>query len=145
MPSAVSEAAISLGRARSRRYEPSTSGHTISSISSNDPRCEGRQVGHADRRRERHLHTAGHREAAAEGLLGAGDRAGHERRAGLERQPSGPAARVAEVVGVADSGALREERQQASPAEDDAGRFEGVLVGLAAPDRKAPSRTSSLP
>ena len=34
MPSAARPAAITVGRARRRRYEPSTSGHTISSISS---------------------------------------------------------------------------------------------------------------
>ena len=62
-----------------------------------------------------------------------GDRARHERGAGLEREPAGAAARVAELVRVAHAGALGEEREQAALAQDRAGGLEGVGVGLAAP------------
>ena len=62
--------------------------------------------------------------------------AGHDRRALLERQPPGAALGVAQLVGVADAGALGEEGEQAALAQDRAGGLERVLVGLAAAHRE---------
>jgi uncharacterized protein YjbJ (UPF0337 family) len=43
---------------------------------------------------------------------------------------------VAELVGVANAGAFREEREEAALAQDRPGGLERVLVGLPAPDRE---------
>jgi hypothetical protein len=50
-----------------------------------------------------------------------------------------------EVVGIADSRALSEERQETALAEHDAGRFERVLIRLAATDREGSQPYQELP
>ncbi len=73
-PSAARPAAISPGRARRRRYSPSTSGQSMLLHQLAGGLRRGGQLGRGDRLREGHLHPARLRERAEEELLGAGDR-----------------------------------------------------------------------
>ena len=72
------------------------------------------------------------RQRPGEQLLGAGDRAGHDGGAGLEREPGGALVWLAEDRRVADPRALGEQCQQAAVEQDLPRRLDRVLVGGAA-------------
>ena len=135
-PSAARPAAITPGCESSRSRWRSTSGQRRSSTSSAAASGVGSVGGQLDRLAEGHADPPRSRQRAGEQLLGAGDRAGDDRRPGLQRQAGGALVRLAEDRRVADPRALGEQREQPAVEEDLPGRLDRLGVGGAAADRE---------